>query len=730
MDILAGGNPDVADPEASAPAAAETAAQADGAEQQASQAPDEPGAGTAQDARSDASRAKELRQEALRRQSAYRASTGLFQTHSASSGPVGSFRFGILTSYMSSTGFLCPQCETFDGGPAFLEDDVSRVGAHVQLSVTPLPYLEAYWAIHSTATTNSLGTPELLQVLGDTTWGVKGFVPVPAADLVSVGGALELWMLNGAGSIGIDNASVALRALGSVDFTKLKANELPIKVNVNLSYVFDNSGNLVEAAEAARRERITRIERFGLNINRVDRFVPAIGVEGVSEYVHPFIEWSVDIPANRQGYQCVVANVGASDQCLENYETFAAAPSRLTLGARGYALLDGLSAIAALDIATGGVNAPFWEEVQPEAPWNLHFGLSYAVDTVPPVVEKVVAPAPPPQRERHVIRGQVVDQDNEEAAVANAVLRYDGLQLTGMVTDEQGRFESRALDPGEYRFQVSATGYEPGACSATVSEATATLEPGNRPAIGPKAPTQDASRAAVIADGDKLVTTLICQLKAKPKVGNIEGVVLVTEAGTPVADAKVTVTDKLGRSLSLQVDEAGAFRFENVPPGEATVRISAAGYLTTTRVVEVPPGQDLRLNLDMVKQPIPPNVVPTAKQILLNTPLEFRTGSKVLLPSAAPLLDELAMVLNERRELARVEVQVHTNNEAPQVVSMQLSQERADVIVNELVQRGIAPERLTAQGYGDSQPVAPHATEVGRRKNERVQIVVLGADEP
>src|SRR5690606_2195000 len=136
-------------------------------------------------------------------------------------------------------------------------------------------------------------------------------------------------------------------------------------------------GNLVQDAEAARRERVSRIERFGLNINRIDRVVPAIGVEGMFEYVHPFLEWSVDIPVNRQGYRCVVADLGASDQCLENYETFAAAPSRFTLGARGYALLDGLSAIAAFDIATGGVNAPFWEEVQPEAPWNLYLGLSF-----------------------------------------------------------------------------------------------------------------------------------------------------------------------------------------------------------------------------------------------------------------------------------------------------------------------------------------------------------------
>src|SRR5690606_5563465 len=98
--------------------------------------------------------------------------------------------------------------------------------------------------------------------------------------------------------------------------------------------------------------------------------------------------------------------------------------------------------------------------------------------------------------------------------------------------------------------------------------------------------------------------------------------------------------------------------------------------------------------------------------------------------SAAALLDELAMVLSERPELSRLEVQAHTTNEAPPVVSMQLSQERAEAIVAQLEQRGVASGRLTAQGYGASQPVAPHTTAAGREANERVQIMVLEAPSP
>lgn len=727
-DLLAGGNPDVAAEPSSPTAATEAslALGADGAdvdgELSVDGATDEADgadvATTVEAATSDAEAA--LRARLLRNQSSLRGSTGLLRVHSAGSAPAGTFRFGLLTSYMSSTGFLCPQCEDANGGDPSVEDEMSRVGVHAQLNATVLPFLEAYLGIHSTATSNTRGNPQLLQTLADTTWGVKAFMPYEEGRVLSAGGAIELWMLNGAGSVGIDNASVAVRALGTADFTnRAKASErLPLRVHVNLSYVFDNSGALVEADENLRRQRISRIERFGLNINRVDQVVPALAVEGVFKYVNPFLEWSLDIPSNRQDYRCAPARLAASDECLESYGEFSAVPARFTLGARGYALMDGLSMFAALDVATGGVNAPFWEEMQPEAPWNLYAGIAYAVDTKPKIVERLVAAPPPPATPEYVadnlIAGRVIEEGSADVPVANAVVRYEGSAFTGMVTDDQGRFETRPLPFGEYHFAVSANGFEPGTCSTKIE-----LPPADA------APSAPASASEGETKPPPNYTQLVCQLKAKPKVGNIDGAI-TGATGQAVSDAKVTVTDKLGRSLTLQVDASGAFRFENVPPGTARVQIAANGYLATSRTVEVPPGQDLRLTLALNPVPVPANVVLGKDQITLRKSIDFREGSKELLPEASALLDEVATILLAHPELADVEVQVHTNNASPSIVSMQLSQQRADAIVSQLVERGVAAGRLRAQGYGDSQPIAPNTTEFGRKKNERVQLMVGG----
>jgi OOP family OmpA-OmpF porin len=54
---------------------------------------------------------------------------------------------------------------------------------------------------------------------------------------------------------------------------------------------------------------------------------------------------------------------------------------------------------------------------------------------------------------------------------------------------------------------------------------------------------------------------------------------------------------------------------------------------------------------------------------------------------------------------------------------MDLSQRRAQSVVDYLVKKGVSPDRLTAKGYGPDRPIADNDTRVGRAKNRRVQFV-------
>jgi outer membrane protein OmpA-like peptidoglycan-associated protein len=72
---------------------------------------------------------------------------------------------------------------------------------------------------------------------------------------------------------------------------------------------------------------------------------------------------------------------------------------------------------------------------------------------------------------------------------------------------------------------------------------------------------------------------------------------------------------------------------------------------------------------------------------------------------------------------ANIEVAGHTDSRGSDAYNMKLSQQRAEAVRNYLVSKGIAADRLSAKGYGESQPVAGNATDEGRFENRRVELI-------
>lgn len=72
-----------------------------------------------------------------------------------------------------------------------------------------------------------------------------------------------------------------------------------------------------------------------------------------------------------------------------------------------------------------------------------------------------------------------------------------------------------------------------------------------------------------------------------------------------------------------------------------------------------------------------------------------------------------------------IEVAGHTDSMGSDAYNMKLSRQRAAAVRNFLITRGVSADRLSAKGYGESQPVADNATEEGRFKNRRVELVPL-----
>lgn len=103
--------------------------------------------------------------------------------------------------------------------------------------------------------------------------------------------------------------------------------------------------------------------------------------------------------------------------------------------------------------------------------------------------------------------------------------------------------------------------------------------------------------------------------------------------------------------------------------------------------------------------------------------LLFETGSDRLVPSSEEQLKNVAEIMKAYPNV-NVKIGGYTDDQGDAGMNLQLSTDRAKAVRAELIRLGVAANRLEAEGYGETNPVASNDNEVGRQKNRRVSIRV------
>ncbi len=104
--------------------------------------------------------------------------------------------------------------------------------------------------------------------------------------------------------------------------------------------------------------------------------------------------------------------------------------------------------------------------------------------------------------------------------------------------------------------------------------------------------------------------------------------------------------------------------------------------------------------------------------------VKFNTGSSDIDQSYTQPLEEMALLLTQHPEVKAV-IEGHTDNQGPSAYNLRLSEQRAQAVVDYLVTKlEISADRLTAEGLGESQPIADNASADGRQNNRRVIAVI------
>lgn len=116
-------------------------------------------------------------------------------------------------------------------------------------------------------------------------------------------------------------------------------------------------------------------------------------------------------------------------------------------------------------------------------------------------------------------------------------------------------------------------------------------------------------------------------------------------------------------------------------------------------------------------------VITKGEAVILNE-LYFATDQTTVLPESEEALETLYTFLSEHPDV-RILIIGHTDNRASEKYNQRLSEGRAKAVAAAMIERGIALERLEAEGRGESEPIADNATEEGRQQNRRVEFVIL-----
>jgi OOP family OmpA-OmpF porin len=205
--------------------------------------------------------------------------------------------------------------------------------------------------------------------------------------------------------------------------------------------------------------------------------------------------------------------------------------------------------------------------------------------------------------------------------------------------------------------------------------------------------------------------------------------------------------EKLVDNLKSSVGAPSGFAAAVVPALGALARLSTGTLVVSDREVKLSgdalyegAGAEIRAGLgkdfpqsfqykpEISVKPASAPVDPTVCQqlftdLLSKGRIRFEPARTTLDPDSIALLDRLIEIAL-RCPTANIEVAGHTDGDGEDGFNQELSQKRAQVVVDYLVKAGLPASRFTAVGYGSTQPIAGNDTDEGKAQNRRIEFLV------
>ncbi|MBL9037478.1 MAG: OmpA family protein [Archangium sp.] len=576
---------------------------------------------------------------------------------SAKLGAAGVVRVSVLGEYLNQVDFPVRNAQNI------------RSAVNFAASFQPFSWGEVFISYGAAANTNNRTSPNLIQALGDLTFGIKA-----SKEWVKgfhAGADLRLLTFSGVGNQSIDRFAVGFRPtlLATYDMRAV-APKVPVIATVNIGATIDSTAGLTS-------QRLNASEEFALGINHYSRFNFGLGIDVPLPVVTPLIEYSLAAPLG-------VPSTGLVGPDGAAVQADAAMQQRLGLGLKITAfkditILSGVNIGLARSVALG---------IPATAPWNFFLGASFAIDPfqrgetklVETVRERKVETASTAKVQR--VQGTVVD--SAKKPIAGAIIAIAGLAPSA--TDGSGRFTTLEVKELKAKVMFTRDGYKP-------TERDVSFD------------TSPIATIDVTMEDD--VKKAVLELTA-------------TAAKKPV---KASFEVKGSIEARAQSDD-GAPKQVEVLSGTYTVNVTAEGFLAQTREVQVSPGGTMSVAFELVPTPKQKLVTLKGDKLEISQQVHFVTGKATIMADSFSLLQQVvdAVVKNG---VKRLRVEGHTDNRGDKNANQALSEARARAVADALINQGVDRARIESTGYGDTRPIAPNLTARGRELNRRVEFLIL-----
>ena len=211
--------------------------------------------------------------------------------------------------------------------------------------------------------------------------------------------------------------------------------------------------------------------------------------------------------------------------------------------------------------------------------------------------------------------------------------------------------------------------------------------------------------------------------KADP-VCNVQALVRVKDAktGKVIEGATVLLVDEKQKTVSNQTTALNGETLTGVLCNTAySAQVSKQGY--ESGVFEVAKAENEQVVVEALLTPIMPII--TEKEVILQ-PIFFEFNKSNITAEGAAELDKLVMVMNEYPNMV-IFAKSHTDSRGSDKYNMNLSDRRAKSTVQYLISKGIAKDRISGQGFGESEPkvACKPCTEEQYAQNRRSEFLIV-----